>query len=316
MSTLRRLLPAAAVLALLVVTVGAYTRLKDAGLGCPDWPGCYGQLIGVPAADDAGTPIDQTKAWIEVGHRYVAAFLGLAILAIAFLAWRNPAAARLRWPAAALAVLVLLQGGLGALTVTELLQPAIVVAHLLGGMAILSLLVALAVQALELRLAVPAAARRAVAGFMLLLFVQVALGGWVSANYAGLACGTQFPACGGSWTVELDGSGFALDRELGQDAAGAPLTQRAKMAIQWVHRLGAYAIALAAIALGLLLLRRGIKIAAAILLLLLLSQFSLGIYIVMKGLPLASSLLHNTGAALLLAWCAALLPAMAPRDSA
>ena len=151
---------------------------------------------------------------------------------------------------------------------------------------------------------------------MLLLFVQVALGGWVSANYAGLACGTQFPACGGSLTAELDGSGFALDRELGQDAAGEPLTQRAKMAIQWVHRLGAYAIALAAVALGLLLLRRGIKIAAAILFLLLLSQFSLGIYIVMKGLPLATSLLHNTGAALLLAWCAALLPALAPRDSA
>ena len=315
MSALRRLLPAAAVLALLVVTVGAYTRLKDAGLGCPDWPGCYGQLIGVPAADDAGTPIDQTKAWIEVGHRYVAAVLGLAILAIAVLAWRDPAAARLRWPAAALAVLVLLQGGLGALTVTELLQPAIVVAHLLGGMAILSLLVALAVSALELRLAAPAP-RRAVAAFMLLLFVQVALGGWVSANYAGLACGTQFPACGGSLTVELDGSGFALDRELGQDAAGEPLTQRAKMAIQWVHRLGAYAIALAAVALGLLLLRRGIKIAAAILFLLLLSQFSLGIYIVMKGLPLATSLLHNTGAALLLAWCAALLPAMAPRNPA
>lgn len=311
MRALRTLLPAAALLALAVVTVGAYTRLKDAGLGCPDWPGCYGQLVGVPDAAADGAPIDREKAWIEVGHRYVAGLLGLLILALAVLAWRTPAARPLRWPAAALLVLLLFQAGLGALTVTELLQPAIVTAHLLGGMAILGLLVALAVQALGLRAAPPPRfGRPAAAAALVLLAMQIALGGWVSANYAGLACGPQWPACGAPGALELDASGFVPGRELGRDAAGAPLTQRALMTIQWTHRLGSYAVAAALAALALLLWRDN-KIAAGTLAGLLLLQFGVGVYIVMKALPLAASLLHNTGAALLVAWFAAYLPASA-----
>ena len=312
------MLPAAALLALLVVTVGAYTRLKDAGLGCPDWPGCYGQLVGVPDADAAGTPIDQQKAWIEVAHRYVAGLLGLLILAAAALVWRTPPARGLRWPAAAVLLLVVFQAGLGALTVTELLQPAIVTSHLLGGMAILGLLVALAVQVLGLRAAPPPRlGRPAAVAALVLLFMQIALGGWVSTNYAGLACGPQWPACGGPGALEqFDASGFVLGRELGRDAAGAPLTQRALLAIQWTHRLGSYAVLAALAALAALLLRNN-RIAAVTLLGLLLLQFGVGVYIVMKALPLAASLFHNTGAALLVAWFAAWLPASAaPRQTA
>ncbi|MBF2735987.1 MAG: COX15/CtaA family protein [Betaproteobacteria bacterium AqS2] len=309
MRALRLLLPAAALFALLVVTVGAYTRLKDAGLGCPDWPGCYGQLVGVPELDAAGTPIDLEKAWIEVAHRYVAGALGLLIFALAVIAWRTPAARRLRWPAAALVALLVFQAGLGALTVTELLQPAIVTAHLLGGLAIFGLLVVLATQALELRTAPPAKlGRPAAAAALALLVMQIALGGWVSTNYAGLACGAQWPACGAPGALEFDASGFAPGRELGRDSAGAPLTQRALMSIQWAHRLGSYLVAAALAALALLLWRDN-RIAAATLLALLLLQFGIGVYIVMKALPLAASLFHNTGAALLVAWFAAYLPA-------
>lgn len=305
MRLLRGLLAAGVVLAFSVVVLGAYVRLKDAGLGCPDWPGCYGQLVGVPLSA-AGEPIDQHKAWIEVSHRYLAAVLGLAIVAIAVVAWRSAADATLRLWSALLVLLLLFQAGLGALTVTELLAPVIVTGHLVGGMSILAILVALALYARRAAAApAPPHSRRVLRLGLLalvLLGVQVVLGGWVSTNYAGLACGTSFPSCSGSWEFPADASGFALDRELAKDSAGRPLTQRALAAIQYSHRIGALVLVLAMAALIFLLWRERRRALAASALVLLFIQLFLGIYIVYRALPLMPSLLHNLGAAALVAW--------------
>lgn len=290
----------AAALALAVVTLGAYVRLKDAGLGCPDWPGCYGQLVGVPEEDPEGREIDGAKAWIEVTHRYAAAVLGLAVLAAAAVSWRRRAGRAL---ATSVLALVAVQAGLGALTVTELLKPVIVVLHLLGGMAILALLAAAALPARPPARAPGAAVRLLVAACAAALAVQVALGGWVSANYAGLACGAEFPACAGEWVPPLDGSAFALDRELGRTADGAPITQKALATVQWAHRLGALALAAAVAALAVAMWREGMRAHAFLLVALLLTQAAIGIHIVTSLLPLGASLLHNVFAALL---CAAL----------
>ncbi len=290
----------AAALALAVVTLGAYVRLKDAGLGCPDWPGCYGQLVGVPDEDPQGREIDGAKAWIEVTHRYAAAVLGLAVLAAGAISWRKRAGRAL---AAALLLLVAVQAGLGALTVTELLKPVIVVLHLLGGMAILALLAAAALPAAAPASPPGTALRVLVAACAVALAAQVALGGWVSANYAGLACGAEFPTCAGEWAPPLDGSAFELGRELGRAADGAPITQKALATVQWAHRLGALVLAAAVAALAAAMWRSGMRAHASLLVALLLTQAAIGIHIVTSLLPLGASLLHNTVAALL---CAAL----------
>jgi cytochrome c oxidase assembly protein subunit 15 len=306
----RSLVFSGVVLTFLVIVAGAYVRLEDAGLGCPDWPGCYGKLLGVPdeVAEQAypGSPLDRARAWKEMFHRYLAGTLGLLIVAIAAIAWRNRAATgRSPWLAMALAIVVAFQATLGMWTVTMLLKPAIVTLHLLGGMTTLALMTWLALREIDPP-AAPAAAARTLRPWAALaiavLALQIALGGWVSANYAALAC-PDFPACHGRWLPDMDfGHAFHVTRELGVTAAGAPLAQDALVAIHWTHRVGALLTVLYFGALAAALLRTAaLARYGAVLLTLLAAQAALGVANVLAGLPLAIAVAHNGGAALLLA---------------
>jgi heme a synthase len=293
--------------ALIVVPLGAYVRLSDAGLGCPDWPGCYGKLVGVPdhpdehaAAAEAfpGKPVEAGKAWKEMIHRYVAGTLGLLVFAACVLAWRRRPVVSL-----ALALTIVFQALLGMWTVTLLLKPAIVTGHLLGGMAVVALLTLLATvegDSWSRRSAPPGAAVLARAS-LLLLVVQIALGGWVSSNYAGLAC-QDFPTCQGGWLPAMDFEhGLTIRRELGYAGDGSLLPFEALTAIHWLHRLGALLVFLTVGALCLRLRAvRDWQPWAFVLAVLLLLQVGLGIANVLLSLPLPLAVAHNFGAALLL----------------
>ena len=308
----RRLVLFTACFAFVVVVVGAYVRLEDAGLGCPDWPGCYGQLIGVPAQDhelarakqEFDRAVDVGRAQKEMFHRYIAGTLGLLIVAITILVWRQRARlGQSRFLPTALVALVAFQATLGMWTVTMLLKPVIVTLHLLGGMATLGLLTWLALR--QLSIPVPAAESRRLrpwAGLALVVLItQIALGGWVSTNYAALAC-VDFPTCGGMWLPPMDFQhAFHLVRELGVTAAGTPLSQEALTAIHWTHRLGAFVTLLVVGGVALLALRTpGFRIHGIALLALLFVQIGVGMGNVLLRLPLALAVAHNAGAALLL----------------
>jgi cytochrome c oxidase assembly protein subunit 15 len=290
---MRRLAITAAMLALVVVVVGAYVRLSDAGLGCPDWPFCYGK----PVPADIAHPDALAKAWKEMGHRYLASTLGVLILALCFLAWRQQ---RARGLTTALVLVVVLQGALGMWTVTLLLKPAIVTAHLIGGLTTLSLLLWLALG--ESSFAPDARVRQLqpVAAFTLaVVAIQVALGGWVSANYAALAC-PDLPLCRGSLVPSMDfANAFHVLRELGQTPDGALLSNEALTAIHWTHLL--FALVALAMVFGLaarswpVLPRLSLALA-----LIVLTQFVLGVSNVFFSLPLPLAAAHNAGAALLI----------------
>jgi len=297
-----------AVLAFLVVTIGAWVRLTDAGLGCPDWPGCYGRLVvpqaGAAAAEAAypDRPLEPGKAWREMIHRYLASTLGLICLALAALAWRNRADPRQprRLPFILVGV-VILQGLLGMWTVTLLLKPVIVMGHLLGGLTTLSLLFWLA-RGTAQRVQVGPGLRRLAAAAVAVLALQISLGGWTSANYAALAC-PDFPTCQTRWWPPVADfrEGFVMWRGLGIDYEGGVLDNPARVAIHFTHRLGAVLAALVVGSLGWLLwrgtgLRRdGLAILAA-----LAAQLVLGASIVIFGVPLAVAVAHNGMAAILL----------------
>ncbi len=312
-----------------LIVFGAFTRLSDSGLGCPDWPGCYGEVspLGaraeIQAAQTAapGGPVTWSKAWIEMIHRYLAMTVGVLILVMAATAWL----ARQRlpfspwWPTLTL-VWVLVQGLFGKYTVTLKLYPAIVTLHLLGG---LLLLVLLAVQHVRftprpLVLAVPL--KRLAWAAAALLALQVALGGWVSTNYAVLAC-TGFPQCNGNWWPEMDFSnGFTLLRGLGESAAGeGARTHAALVAIHMAHRLTALLLTVALVALVLRLWRaRAVQPAlgrfAGALLAVLVLQLASGLSNVVLGWPLPAALGHSAGAAgLVLLMSLLLARAAAPR---
>lgn len=303
MISLTRLIVLTAALAWLVVTLGAYVRLSDAGLGCPDWPGCYGQL-GAPTSAQAmraaeaafpAQPVEVHKAWKEMIHRYAAGTLGLLILFIFLRAWREKAA--ILKPAAALLALVLFQALLGRWTVTELLRPAIVSAHLLGGMATVALLAWLVLaQGRARRSGQSAAAPRILAGAALLVVaMQIALGGWTSSHNAALICGAGL-SCRGEWMPAMD---FAAAFFPG--GAAAPSLE-ALTAIHWSHRLGALVVAGVVASLSLALLRsEGMRRLGWLLLALLAAQIGLGLVNVALALPLATAVAHNAVAALLLA---------------
>jgi len=311
-SSYRRLALAALALALVVVSLGAYVRLSDAGLGCPDWPGCYGKLVGIPdkaheisaAEASFGKPVEAPKAWKEMIHRYAAGLLGLAILALAVMAWRQRQR-RSPWLEMVLLAVVVGQALLGMLTVTRLLKPVIVTSHLLGGMSTLALLAVLVLRDQTARRALPKplpGGLRVLAALALLaIFIQIALGGWVSSNYAAAIC-TDFPTCQGSWWPEMDTHhAFTLDRELGATASGALLSGAALTAIHWTHRLFAGLVLLLAGGFGLRLLARAeTRIYGQCLLTALMLQIGLGIANVLLQLPLPLAVAHNTGAALLL----------------
>jgi cytochrome c oxidase assembly protein subunit 15 len=294
MSLHRGLVLATALLALCVIVVGAYVRLSHAGLGCPDWPFCYGQAMPGDhlGADALG------RAWKEMGHRYLAGGLGLLIVALFVIAWRGRSHRAL---STALALLVLFQASLGMWTVTLLLKPAIVAGHLLGGMATLSLLVWLF---LAQGAYAPAPEGRALRwpalAALVAVVAQIALGGWVSANYAALAC-QDLPLCQGALVPAMDfGHAFHVLRELGETSDGARLPNEALTAIHWTHRVFALVV-VATVGWAAFRARVLAKTLAAVIGALLVLQFSLGVANVAFGLPLALAAAHNGGAALLLA---------------
>jgi len=290
----RGLVLATLALAFVVVVVGAYVRLSDAGLGCPDWPLCYGQPVPAQMPDE----LAHAKAWTEMSHRYLAAALGLLLLFVFFMALKKRQSRSL---AAALVLLVVFQATLGKWTVTMLLKPAIVTGHLLGGMAMLALLAWLALQTFQFiedretrALRFPAFVGLA-AGV-----VQIALGGWVSANYAALAC-PDLPGCMGQALPSMDfANAFHVLRELGHTGERELLPREALTAIHWTHRV--FALVLVAVGWAAFKASRiaALRPLAALTGILLLLQFSLGVANVALGLPLALAAAHNAGAALLL----------------
>ncbi len=311
-----RLNLAATVLCFIVVVFGAYVRLSDAGLGCPDWPGCYGQ-VGVPdAAHEVANaqaafpdrPVEAPKAWKEMIHRYLASTLGLLIVSLALMSLFVRGAPRvLPW---VLVGLVMFQGALGMWTVTLLLKPLVVTGHLIGGLTTLSLLLWLL---LSTRPGVAAPAPRRLPAFaaiaLAVLACQIFLGGWTSTNYAALAC-PDFPTCQGRYLPETDyPTAFTLWHGLGINYEHGILDNRARVTIHWTHRLGAMVVTLTLALLGLVLLRTGQtlwqRFGVAVLALLAL-QLALGISTVWWQLPLALATAHNAGAALLLATLVAL----------
>ncbi len=310
----RKLVLGAAFLAFAVVVFGAFVRLSDAGLGCPDWPGCYGHVAVPQSAEARGLaqlkfpdqPLNNAKAWIEMMHRYLAGTLGLLILAIAVYAWRKRADLQ-QSPVLPLflAGLVVLQALLGMWTVTLLLKPAVVSLHLLGGMATLALLCWLALLQYAAPQSVNAGKMRKLNFWgwfgLLLLVLQIALGGWVSVNYASLAC-SGFPLCNGNWVPVMDfASSFHFLRELGMTAEGEPLSKSALTAIHWAHRLGALIVFCYLALLATAVVRiQGLQRYGALLLVVLCVQVVLGIENVLLSLPLALAVAHNAAAALLL----------------
>jgi cytochrome c oxidase assembly protein subunit 15 len=298
------------VVALAAVMLGAYVRLTDAGLGCPDWPGCYGRLV-VPhpatTAEELGSeftrPLEAGKAWREMIHRYLASSLGLICVALAAIAWRNRRQPNQPWRAPlALVALVIFQGLLGMWTVTLLLKPIVVVAHLLGGFATLALLYSLG-RWRTARFPQPTAALRTLGlAAAAALVLQISLGGWTSANYAALAC-PDFPTCQTQWwpaIADFD-EAFVLWRGIGIDYEGGVLDHPARVAVHFTHRLGAVLAALLIALLGAALLRAAeTRVDGAAVLAALLLQLSLGVSIVWFGVPLPVAVLHNGVAALLL----------------
>jgi heme a synthase len=326
--TLRRLALAAMLLAFCVVVFGAYVRLTAAGLGCPDWPGCYGHVTpAAAAAANAGTeaaPLHVGKAWREMIHRYGASTLGLLIVGIAVLCWRwRRHGAPLVLPLI-LVVLVIFQGLLGMWTVTLLLKPLIVTLHLIFGLTTLSLLWWLWLT-MRRRSSDPWSGTRSAQGggstaallrpaprflqrlaliAVVALCVQIMLGGWTSTNYSAVAC-PDFPKCQASWWPEADyGEAFVLWRGLGINYEGGVLDQPARVAIHFTHRLGAVLATLALLAAVFMTLRTrrdgSSRFAAFAALAALALQLVIGISMVVMGFPLWLATAHNSGAALLL----------------
>ena len=301
-----------------LVVFGAFTRLTDSGLGCPDWPGCYGAAspVGARAEITAAQtamptgPVTHKKAWIEMIHRYLATGVGVLIMVMAITSWLERRRLALSpWWATATLVWVCIQGAFGALTVTMKLYPAIVTAHLLGGMLLLALLTAQH-QVYRARQLVLGAGLRGLAwGVFALLWLQIALGGWVSTNYAVLAC-PDFPTCHGQWWPTMDfQQGFQIARPLGERRDGGYLSFDALTAIHYTHRLAAYVVLAALVGYAAALWGQGVahRRYAGWLLGGALWQFFSGLSNVVLGWPLVAALAHTAGAAGLVIVLTALL---------
>lgn len=319
----------AIMLALVVVMLGAYTRLTDAGLGCPDWPGCYGHLVvqqqashedaalSNAAENSSAASIDELeprKAWTEMVHRYAAGTLALFIFFIGTTVLFSRSLTPHRLLPILLMGLVIFQALLGMWTVTLKLLPIVVMSHLLGGILIFSLLVCLRFQLSDSKLiaTVDLSGWRLGIGFAaVLVLCQIALGGWVSANYAGISC-IGFPQCNGAWVPTLHfAEGFNLYSPVGQNYQGGVLENAIRVTIQWIHRLGAvvtmsYLLVLAGFLIKnvqYLIVRR----LALVIVLLSITQFMLGIINVLYRLPLTVAVAHNGVAAVLMATVLSLL---------
>ncbi len=312
LTLIRRMALFATFLALVVVLLGAWTRLSEAGLGCPDWPGCYGFLTvpqhdhHIQQAEEAfpHAPFEEHKAWPEMIHRYFAGSLGLVILAIFVVAL---AAGRQgpRLHAGALLALVVFQAYLGMLTVTAMLHPVIVMGHLLGGFSIVCLL-----GLLYLRLHPSPPFIRSFCSStivsrlgwlaLVIVIVQIALGGWTSANYAAVVC-TSLPICEGDWLSTYHFvTGFWFSGYEADTYQYGVLPFEGRLTIHVTHRIGAIIAACAVIALVIGLWKRSSKSLAALLLAILCAQIALGVTNVLAALPLAVAVSHNGGGLLLL----------------
>ncbi len=307
-----RLAVLATLLALFVVLLGAYTRLTHAGLGCPDWPGCYG-FISVPVGEAQlaqaelhfpDIPVHAAKGWSEMIHRYFAAGLVLMTLLLAAHAWRRrkQPGQPLKLPLSLL-VVVLAQAVFGMWTVTLKLWPQVVTAHLLGGVATLSLLFLMTLRlsgAFAVQPQLPVRLRRLAATGLLVVVVQIALGGWVSTNYAALAC-TDVPLCQGRWWPEADfANGFHLTQHIGPNYLGGKLDSEARTAIHLTHRVGAMLVTVSLLGLAWQLKKARLQGMAMLLVSALAVQIALGINNVLFHLPLAVAVAHNAGGAALL----------------
>jgi len=334
--TFFRISLAATALALFVVVLGAYVRLSDAGLGCPDWPGCYVQLIAPTAAPSIemanqafpDTPVETPKAWKEMVHRYFASTLGLLILAMAAIAlkYRHQPEQQVKL-SFFLVLLVCFQGALGMWTVTMLLKPVIVSLHLLGGMLTLALLFwstlthyphylkEKSLKNKKLKAPTPNSASQILASAMVkrwalfalvVVYLQIALGGWTSTNYVALYC-TDLPTCQGQWLPPTDfKEGFTLwhkDHTENKNYEGGVLSLEAGTAVHLTHRLGALVTLLVVGGFALKLFSLGSAMArryGTLLGLVLGTQVSLGLLNIILVLPIPIAVAHNGVAALLL----------------
>lgn len=314
-----RLTLLATVLAGIVVVLGAFTRLVDAGLGCPDWPGCYGHLLWPNSQEEINAaeklfpdaPVETDKTWPEMVHRYFAGTLGLIIGGIGIVAWRNRKNNNqpVKLPLF-LIVLVIIQALFGMWTVTLKLWPQIVTAHLLGGFTTLSLLWLLSQRLRGVQWEVTDDHFRKIRSIrtwavlgLIAVIVQIALGGWTSSNYAALAC-VDFPTCHGSWWPDTNfAQGFNIVQKIGPNYLGGVLESDARTAIHISHRIGALSVFIILLYLSFLIWQIDFKPAknvSVVLLLVLITQFLLGISNVLGALPLSVAVAHNGVGALLL----------------
>lgn len=297
----------AVALAMVVVILGAFTRLSDAGLGCPDWPGCYGHLTWPKTAEDVATaearfpetPVEHDKTWPEMVHRYFAGTLGLVIFAIAAMVWRGRNEEKLPVRLSLFLVgLVILQGAFGMWTVTLKLWPQVVTAHLLGGFATASCLWLMGLRLSRWRFAATASpgVRALAAVGLAVVILQIALGGWTSANYAAIAC-ADLPTCHGVWWPPADFlQGFNIFQHVGPNYLGGLLDNHARTAIHLTHRLGAVVVTvlLLSLAIRLRLSRDGwSRRMTLVLLAALVTQIALGLSNVYWVLPLPVAVAHN-----------------------
>ena len=326
--TIHKLAMLAAIIAFCVIVLGAWVRLSHAGLGCPDWPGCYGQLTWPDAAHEIESanqafperPYESNKAWREMVHRYLAGTLMLLVFALTWLVWREPrAGSKLKRLSAAMSILIIFQALLGMWTVTLKVMPFIVMTHLLGGLLSFSLVFWLMLstrpQAAFAATRKTRKMRGAIIVAIAVLGIQIALGGWTSANYAALAC-PDVPMCTGQWWPDANfREGFVLWREVGVDYEGGILDHQSRVAVHLTHRIGA----IVTLAVLLLLSLRMFKIpqlqtGGRLLMTLVMAQFTLGVLNVALYLPLANAVAHNAGAVLLLATLLTLLKKTSAQD--
>ena len=310
-----RLALSGVVLAVGVIVLGAFTRLVDAGLGCPDWPGCYGHVLwptqteAIAAANAAypDMPVELDKTWPEMVHRYFATALGMVAIALAVTAWRHRAAGQpFKLPLFLLAFIIL-QGLFGMWTVTLKLWPQVVTAHLLGGFTTLSLFWLLTLRLNNRHWQLPAALKArfkplAMAG-LLVVTGQIALGGWTTSNYAAVAC-PDLPTCQARWLPEMDfAGGFDVFQSIGPNYLGGVMTNEARVAVHMGHRIGALVTLLYVGGLCLGLLRAGSPLLAAMARAVgtvLLLQFCLGLANILFKFPLLIAVSHNAVGAWLL----------------
>ena len=319
--TIHKLAMIAAIIAFCVIVLGAWVRLSHAGLGCPDWPGCYGQLTWPDAVQEIETanrafperPFESSKAWREMVHRYLAGGLMVLVLLIWWKCWRGPRFNhQFRVLTTILLILIIFQALLGMWTVTLKLKPIIVMAHLLGGMTSFSLILWLMFSNRRQYADKPSMRVRRMRGpiitGIMVLAMQIALGGWTSANYAALAC-PDVPMCTGQWWPETNfREGFVLWREVGVDYEGGVLDQPSRVAIHLTHRIGAVVTLFVLLTLAYRATRiPRLRTGGQVLMSLVLAQFTIGILNVVLYLPLPNAVAHNAGAALLLATLLGLL---------